>query len=92
MCSDLCLCRVPAGGNITMEIISKDQRVFRFKFSVPQQLENSYYSIMYHSQVNKHSNLYAYKYLEEIQKLLKEKGKSLNDLSTISFKEVREVV
>jgi hypothetical protein len=29
-----------------MDIITKDQRVFRFKFSASQQLESSYFAIM----------------------------------------------
>ena len=75
---------VPVGGNISMDIITKDQRVFRFKFSASQQLESSYFAIMMSAQINRHSNLFAYRYLEGILKL----NKAVQPVS-VSFNDVK---
>ena len=56
------LVQVPVGGNMSIDITTKDQRVFRFKFSQMQQLQNSYSRIMMCSQITKHSNLHAYEF------------------------------
>lgn len=69
-----------------MEITTKDQRMFRFKFSVMQQLESCYFTIMMSTQVNRHSNLFAYKYLEGIQK---QKGESI---SSVCYNDVVKIV
>lgn len=50
------------GGNNSMDITTKDQRFFRFKFINQIQLQNSYAAIMLSTQVTKHSNLFAYKF------------------------------
>ena len=72
-----------------MEITTKDQRMFRFKFSVMQQLESCYFTIMMSTQVNRHSNLFAYKYLEGISKQKKEREVYL---SSVCYNDVVKVV
>lgn len=71
-----------------MEITTKDQRAFRFKFSAMQQLESCYFAIMMSTQVNKHSNLFAYKYLEGITK----HSKDSEQLTQVSFNDVKKIV
>lgn len=60
------LVNVPVSGNMSIDIITKDQRVFRFKFSQNEQLSRSYSRIMLNCQVTKHSNLYAYEFLRGV--------------------------
>ena len=76
---------MPVGGNtsVTMEITMKDMRTFKFRFQLQQHLENSYFAIMMSTQITKHSNLYAYKYLEAVKKLEPRKQPSdvcMNDI------------
>lgn len=68
-----------------MDIITKDQRVFRFKFSSAQQLESSYFAIMMSAQNNRHANLFAYTYLEGV---LKQKG----DHTTVCLQDIKLIV
>jgi len=58
--------QVPVGGNQSIDITTKDQRVFRFKFSSMQDLSQSYTKIIENSQVTKHSNLYAYDFMKSL--------------------------
>lgn len=55
-----------------MQIQAKDQRTFKFKFITTQQLDNSFFAIMNRTQITRHSNLFAYKYLEGMNKLKQE--------------------
>jgi hypothetical protein len=62
---------VTVGGNMSIDITTKDQRVFRFKFVNSSNLQNSYSRIMLNCQITKHSNLNAYEFYKVVQKIQK---------------------
>ena len=59
---------IAPGGNQSIDLTTKDSRIFRFKFSNQQQLISSLDYILKSTQIRTHHSLFAYKLKEGVLK------------------------
>lgn len=71
---------IAPGGNQSIDIITKDYRILRFKFSNQQQLSSSLDYILKSTQVRNHQSLFAYKFKDGVCKKNQNDQKSINKI------------
>ena len=70
-----------------MDITTKDQRMYRYKFVTMQHLQNCYMAIMMSTQITRHQNLFAYKYMDAIVSQNKN-----GNAQALCFRDVKTIV